>query len=145
VSEIDINRVKPGQKAIVTSAALPGMTFKGLVKSVGSQARLANGGGGLATFPVTVIVPKLTPKQRKFIRVGMSAKIEISIANPKKIMVPIAAVKQKDGKITVTIVDASGQHKTVPVRTGRTTPMGMVVIESGIKSGEKIFVPGHKK
>src|SRR5204863_1822040 len=79
INEIDINQVAPGQEAMITGVGFPKETLKGFVKEVASQAQIAQGGlGGLPTFSATVIVPSLTPEQKKLIRVGMSAKILVT-------------------------------------------------------------------
>jgi multidrug efflux pump subunit AcrA (membrane-fusion protein) len=91
-------------------------------------------------FAVSVDVPKVSKKDQKDLRVGMTAKIEIQIKKPPKVMIPIDAVFSKRGEIYVTQVDPkTGQRKNVPVETGPTTENNVVIIE-GIKAGDKVVV-----
>lgn len=140
VSELIINRLKPGQKVMITSEALPGIILRGVVKTVGAQAQTAMD-GGLATFPITVMVPQLTAEQIQLIRVGMTTKVQISIENPAQLMVPLAAVNQTNGQNTVTIYDPKTKQKhDVVVTTGQTT-LDSVEIVSGLKPGDQVIIP----
>jgi HlyD family secretion protein len=144
VNETVINKIKPGQEVTVTSSALPNITFKGRVVDVASQAKSGEGGGpggGLPTFPVSIIVFNLTDQQRDLIKVGMSAKVEIIIQNPSQIKVPIDAVFEKNGMSMVTVIDPkTGATHDVSVQTGD-TDLDQVIISSGLKVGDKVIVP----
>lgn len=140
VSEMIINQIKTGQGVIVNLDAIPNVTFKGFVKAVGAEAQASQEGqGGVATFPVTIIVPQLTPNQMQLIRVGMTSKVQITIPNPAQIMIPIAAVYQKNGISTVTVVEPGGKQHEVPVVTGQTT-LSEVAITDGLKAGDVVLV-----
>ena len=140
VSELAINQIKTGQAVIVTSDALPGIEFHGFVKSVGAQAQ-PSPEGGLATFPVVINVPTITTEQAQLIRVGMTTKIEIVVENKPKILIPLAAVFQKNGISMVTILDPkTGKTQDVPVQTGQTSVSDVTII-SGIKPGDQVVVP----
>ncbi len=139
-SEVVVNRIKPGQKVTLTSSAFPSITLDGEVKSVGAQAKSSGGGGGLATFPVVIDVPKLTQEAKQIIRVGMNAKVKLSIKNPAHIVLPINAVIREQGRSMVIIKDPkTDKEKKVPVVTGPTTLTGVTII-SGIKAGDKIVI-----
>lgn len=141
VSEMAVNQIKTGAAVVVTLDALPQITLQGQVKSVGAQAQASQDGqGGLATFPVAVIVPKLTPKEMDLIRVGMTTKIQITIQNPPAIMIPIAAIKTRGQAAYVTIIGPDGKHQDVPVQTGSTT-LDSVAITQGLKPGDQVVVP----
>lgn len=143
VSEININQIKPGMKISVTGEAFPGQTLHGYIDSVSAQAKASQGmRNAFSTFLVRVIIPKISEQQLKTVRIGMSAKITLNINNPPAIILPIAAVKTDHHHNTVTIVTATGEHKTVSVQVGATTPTG-VVIQHGIKPGTKVVVHAH--
>lgn len=145
VSEMVINQIKPGQAVTVTLEALPNINFKGSVKSVGAQAQPATEGqSGVASFPVTVVVPKVTPDQMQLIRVGMTAKVQITIQNPPQLMIPIAAVHETGGVSMVTIIGPAGKPQEVPVQTGQTT-VDQVAITSGLKAGDQVVVPSDSQ
>lgn len=138
VNEIYINEIKPGLKAIITSVAFPDITLYGEVTSVGSQAA-SNSTSEIPTFPVVVKVPQITKEQRAMIRVGMSAKVQLVIAESPKLLVPIDAVTQQNGKSYVSVQTDTGVKQQL-VTTGETT-VSSVVILSGLKEGDKIVLP----
>ncbi len=137
VGEININQINVGDSAKVTSAAFPGVSLTGKVTQVGRQAN-ANEGGGLPTFPVSVSVKSISPEAQNLVHVGMSAKVEILVAAPKAITVPINAVKIKNNMPYVLVIDPkTGKEKQQPVKTGAATVDGVNIIE-GLKPGDKI-------
>lgn len=141
VSELVVNKIKPGQAVTITIDALPNTILSGVVTSVGAQAQTSAGSQGtLANFPVVVQVNKITPQQSNLIRVGMSIKIQISLPNPPQIIIPINAVSQQNGKTMVNILDASGKPSPVVVQTGATT-LTDVVVTQGLKPGDQVVVP----
>ena len=140
VDEINISKVKPGEKVTVTGEAFPGVSLQGHVSRVGYEAVSQGGfGGGSATFPVTVLVPKLTKAQQKLIHVGMTAKVAIPIKDPRALVVPMSAVTNKGGQDFVELV-AKPKNRKVPVTVGHTTPNGEVVIKQGLRPGDKVVV-----
>jgi HlyD family secretion protein len=140
VSEFNINQLKVGQKVQVTGAAFPGIVLQGQITGLDHQGQTST--GGLPNFPVEVVVPKLTVAEQAVIHMGMSAKVEVNIEQPKQITVPINAIVQKQGATFVRRKDASsGKIQLVQVKTGETT-MDSVVIESNLKEGDKILVSG---
>lgn len=139
VSEVDIYRIHKGMPVTVTGSAFPGETLQGVVSAVSAQASQGGASGGLSMYAVSVKIPNVDAKTMKRIRVGMTAKFEIDIGSQSRIMLPLQAVQEKNGTSVVTILDANGKEKEVSVVTGRTT-MTDVVIESGIKVGDKVVV-----
>lgn len=139
VNEADINRVKPEQTVIVSTSGAHSVSLTGQVKSIAVQAKNIRGGNEAASFPATAHVEKITPEQREYIRVGMSAKVMVKIPGKTEIMIPISAIKSEKGKRWVTVVDASGKRDKREVNTGHTT-LTDVIVTQGLKSGEKIVV-----
>lgn len=139
VSEIDIDRIVKNMVVKVTSNAFPMIKLQGYVTSVSSQAAQNSNDSGLSMFNVSVKIPHLSDAAAKKIRVGMTAKFEIDIKSQKQIMLPVAAVFQKNGLSMVTVIDKDGIKKAVPVVTGNTTPSS-VAIRSGIKPGDRVVI-----
>ncbi len=142
VSEISINKIKPGLSAIVTGDAFPGITLKGVVTSVANQANPDNSGGGngMSLFNIEVQMPSITAEQQQIIHVGMTATIEIDINNPPRVLLPIQAVFQKNNQNMVTIVDPKTQtQRDVPVITGDTTLTDVVIVK-GVNPGDVVVV-----
>lgn len=141
VSEMVINQIKVGQDVLVNITALPNLNLQGKVKAVGAQAQSTDQGqSGVATFPVTVEVAKITPAQMQLIRVGMTTKIQIMMQNPPQIMVPINAVMHGNNGYVVTILNAQGKKQNVPVTTGQTTADSVAILQ-GLHAGDRVVVP----
>ena len=139
VDEANINRIKPKQKVVVASPAIPELVLHGYVKTVSAQARTSQTGGGGVTFAVQIVVPKLTAEEQKIIHVGMNARVELQTQSKPMIYVPIKAIKEKNGQTVVTTLDKNSKQKTVPVQTGHTTQTEVAII-SGLKPGDRVVV-----
>lgn len=136
VTEFNINQIQLGQPVKVTGAAFPDDILNGKIAAIDRQGQTSQ--GGLPVFPVEIIVPTLTREQQARIHMGMSAKVAIEIDDSAKMTIPIKAVIQKNGKTYVKVKEEkNGKIREVAVNTGETT-MDSVVIDSGLKSGEKI-------
>lgn len=138
VSEMDIDRIKAGLPVRVTNDALPSLNLTGKITSVAAQATKASDGGGEPSFEATVEVPTLTDAERKLIRVGMNATVEIDIASGEQIMLPIKAVTSSNGQSTVQLLK-NGQPVTTTITTGATT-LDSVVVTGGIQVGDEVIV-----
>ncbi|MDO9413878.1 MAG: HlyD family efflux transporter periplasmic adaptor subunit [Pseudolabrys sp.] len=138
VDEIDINKVRIGQQALVTGDAFDGMTMTGNVTAVAAQAAGdAASRSGMPTFPVTVQISNLTREQRARVHVGMSATVAIvSYDNPNAVVIPQSAVRDEDGKRFVLVRRESGVEP-VPVTLGISTPDG-IEITQGLQAGDNI-------
>lgn len=139
VNEINVNSIKPNQEAIVTGDAFPGITLKGRVESVASQATPMEGESGLSTFAVVIKIPHITPQEQSVIHVGMSAQAELDVPQNPVIMLPITAVFEKNSQKMVTILDTNGKPQDVPVVTGQTT-LTEVAIAQGVAPGDRVVV-----
>lgn len=140
ISEIDINSLHQGMTAFVSGDAFPGITLKGVVSYVASQAQPNQGGASsLSVFRASVQVPQVQADTLLTVHVGMTAKVDIPIRQKPRIMLPIAAVFQKNDHNYVTIVDALGHKKDVVIAVGNTT-LNEVAILSGVQAGQKVIV-----
>ena len=140
VSEVDIDRIHQNMDVIVSGNAFPGAHLKGYISAVSVQANLNSGESGLSMFSVKIDIPSVDKKIMEKIRVGMTAKFEVDIQSSPRIMLPVNAVSEKNGQSMVTIMDAQGKQKEVPVITGNTTPTQVVIIR-GVNAGDKVVVP----
>lgn len=139
VNEVMVNHIHANMPVKVTGTAFPGITLKGIVSSVSSQAHNSSN-SGMSLFGVTIKIPAVAKAAKKLIRVGMSATFEMDIPKSPQIIIPISAVKQLNDKAVVTVVDKTGKKKTVPVVTGSTTPKTVIIL-SGLKVGDRVVVP----
>lgn len=139
VNELTVNQLHTGQKVRVSGIAFPEHVLDGKISRVDRQAESA--GSGIPSFVVEVAVPTLTKVQQELIHVGMSAKVEISLNDEARIMVPITAILEKKGGAFIKTYDQQTHLiKEVAVQTGKSTPESVAII-SGLKAGDKIVVP----
>lgn len=136
INELTVNELRTGQKVEVSGLAFPEETMIGEIKRIDKQGEAT--GGGIPTFTVDVIVPKLTPEQQHIIHVGMSAKVAIKIDDDEKIILPVTAVGERNGQSFVSIFDdKTGRAHEKNIRTGKTTADSVVVL-AGLKVGDKV-------
>ena len=136
VPEIDIDKIKPGMAATVRGVAFAKEALKGKLVTVNAQASTSSG-GTLPSFSAIVEVNGLDAKQQSFVKVGMSASIELAIDSTDKLLIPIATITQKNGKSIVYVRDAKGSFSPQTVVTGAALA-DKVVIDSGLNVGDVI-------
>jgi len=143
VDEMEIMKIKKDQEVVITGDAFPGITLKGKVYHLSSQAGGKGGDMGrkTASFEITVTVDKLSREQAEMLRLGMSANISILILNkPDTILVPIGAVRMEGPDRVVLVKDKqTKEQKKVRVETGITT-IDSVEILKGIQAGDEIVL-----
>ena len=93
--------------------------------------------GKSPSFSATVEVTQLSDEERKSIKIGMSAAIELIFEEDKQLLIPIKAIHQINGQRVVTIQRPNGATETREVVTGP-AEADRVVIERGLKPGEVI-------
>jgi HlyD family secretion protein len=135
VPEIDVSQIHPGMQAVVSGIAFGKHPLKGTLVTVNAQASSTN--NGLPFFTAVVEVPSLTAKQHQWIKVGMSANIELSITSGQQLLVPIAAIKRKQGQSTVTLQTKAGSVEQRIITTG-TAQVDTVVVETGLHEGDVV-------
>lgn len=120
VDELDIARIKTGQKVNITVDALPETKNNPLTGSVVQIAAEGTSNNGVTTYPVSIALDN--PEN---IKVGMNANAEIIVENKENVLyVPIEAVSKLNGRSMVTVADspaneAGGQRSQNP---GGSTP-----------------------
>ncbi|MBM4445736.1 MAG: efflux RND transporter periplasmic adaptor subunit [Chloroflexi bacterium] len=134
VDEIDIMKVKRGQKATITIDAVPNKVFTGTVKFIspfGTQS------GNVIKFDVTI---ELDPTDIE-LRGGLSATADISIYSAKNtLLVPVSViVNTPSGPMVAVIDEATGQSELRRITLGRQNFQYAEVLE-GLKEGEKVTV-----
>ncbi len=138
--EIDVVRLKAGQQVLVRGNAFPGLTLRGVLSHISSEADSRS--RNTPRFDVVATLDDLDEAQRSALRVGMSARLTIVIYdNPLGLMVPIGAVSGGAGKHRVFVVDPeTGEARERKVEAGPTTRNGVEIL-AGLKAGEKIVLP----
>ncbi|MHB9094577.1 MAG: efflux RND transporter periplasmic adaptor subunit [Eubacteriales bacterium] len=143
VDEVDIAKVKIGQKANVTIDALPDSKFGGTVTEVGNQGIVQN---NVANFDVTVLLDEANG-----LKPGMTANVEILVnRKDQALVVPIEAVQERQGKKFVMLATGknTSQQKNAGARQGALRPVetGLynetnIEITSGLSEGDKVVLP----
>lgn len=136
VPEIDIDKIHPGMEATISGVAFGKHQLKGKLVAVNAQASNTSN-GGLPSFTAVVEVSSLTPEQQPWIRVGMSAAIELNVDSNNQLLVPIAAVKREKGNSVVRLQLAQGSIEKRIITTGP-AQADSVVIETGLKEGDVV-------
>ena len=141
VDEVDVVRIRPGHRVRVAGDAFPGITLNGEIAQVSSQAKRDRSGRGLPSFEVTAVVEALSDEQRRLLRLGMSATVEVTVyERADALLVPLDAVTLRDGQARLRVRDTdTGAVKEVPVATGVTT-VDSVEIVDGIGPGDEIVL-----
>lgn len=136
VPEIDIDKIHPGMEATISGVAFGKHQLKGKLVAVNAQASNTSN-GGLPSFTAVVEVSSLTEEQQPWIKVGMSAAIELNVDSDNQLLVPIAAVKREKGNSVVHLQLAQGSIEKRIITTGP-AQADSVVIETGLKEGDVV-------
>ena len=135
VDEIDIYKVKVGQKAIVIVDALPNVELKGKVTFISPFGTRET---GVVEFPVTI---SLEPTEIE-LKGGLTATADVIVEEHKNIiMIPNRAIKGSPGDYWVEVVIDEKKVSTEkrPVVLGAQNDQFSEVI-SGLSEGERIIV-----
>lgn len=142
VEEVEIAKLRVGQRVRVTGDAFPGMTLGGeLVEVAPHTSALSYGVGGGAAFPVRARLDPLGPAERRALRIGMSADIHILVRDdPDVVAVPLEAVERSGDGLAARVLDPeTGEARLVPVAAGATT-LDRVEIVAGLRPGDRVLL-----
>ena len=138
IDELDIRKVKVGQKVAVTADAFEGQSFSGTVTNVSLESTYSN---GVSTYPVTVTLDEtgdLLP--------GMNVDGVITLEEANDVLaIPVDAL-MRGNRVYVkdeTVTDQQGPvpagFRSVEVETGLTND-SYVEIKSGLSEGDVVYV-----
>ncbi len=126
VSELDIAKIKLGQKAEFVCAAYPDITFKGYVSKIASAARNQYNGAVLETV-VDVYVTPLDEDPR--LKSGLSAEVSFVLSAPREICVlPYEAIGQDEAGEYIYVYD-NGSACRRNIFTGAEFPDGAEIVK----------------
>jgi len=131
LTEIDVPKVKVGNKVTVTIDALPGKTFTGKVIAIDTTGTVSS---GVVNYPVTIQLDSSIDG----VLANMSVTANI-LTNFKDsvVMVPNAAISAAtDGSVTVRVMK-NGQVESVPVEVGISNDT-VTEITSGLSEGDEV-------
>jgi HlyD family secretion protein len=148
VSEADIGKLVPGQKAYFKVDAYPGETFEGTVSQVRNEPIVTN---NVVTYNVIVE----TGNEEMKLKPGMTAEVKIVVADKKNVLrVPTAAlrfippssadIKERPDELSdnsyVWITLRNGQIGALPVKTGVSDDVYTEILDGDIKEGQKVII-----
>ena len=133
VSEVDINRVQPGQAVNMTFDAILNQTYNGIVKEVSPVGVSLQ---GVIEFLVTVELSDAD----KNVKPGMTAAVNIVVDQLENVLlVPNRAVRVVDGQRVVYILDGD-ELVAVKIKLGASSDNESEVVESNLQSGDLIVL-----
>lgn len=137
VDEIDILKVKSGQKVRIAIDAVPNTVFTGTVKFISPFGALS---GNVIKFPVTIEIDASDIE----LRGGLNATADIIIYSAKDvILVPVSFIVIDPMGATVAVIDPdTGEVELRKVTIGE-QDLQYVEVLDGLKEGEKLAVPDN--
>ncbi len=132
LTEIDVVKIKPGQKVTLTLDAHPDKTFTGKVAAVNTNGSVSS---GVTTYPATITFD--TAADAIYPNMAVNATI-ITDVKSNVILVPSAAIQTTNGQSTVRIM-SSGKVTSVPVEVGDSNDTQTEII-SGINEGDSVVI-----
>ena len=134
VNEIDAQRIRVGQGAIVKLDAFPGLVFHGRVKQVAPLAQADEEAFNVQIFEVVISIEE----QHDNLRPGMSAMSEIVVESvPDVVYIPVEAVFERDDRLFVYRIEGGRRAVPVDVTAGKRNDT-YVVIEDGVSEGDVV-------
>jgi macrolide-specific efflux system membrane fusion protein len=131
-TEADTTKLKLGQQATVTFAALSGTTASGKVTAIDMSPTTNN---NVVQYGVTVALSG----RPAGVRIGQTATVQVIVAKADNVLyVPSAAVRTAGGQSTVTVM-RNGKQVTQPVQVGIKGDQG-TEITSGVTAGERVVM-----
>ncbi|WP_246106538.1 biotin/lipoyl-binding protein [Pseudonocardia kunmingensis] len=136
-NESDAATIVPNQKVEVAVDALPDLTLTGSVLSV---APTGTSIAGVISYYVTAVVDGSDPRLKD----GQTVRATVVTEEIGNVLsVPSAAVRQENGKSTVTVVEPDGAERPVPFEAGK-VGAGRTQVLSGLREGQQVVLPATR-
>jgi HlyD family secretion protein len=133
ISEVDIKKVKVGQKAELAFDAISGATYAAEVTEVSSVG--VDSGSGV-DFTVRLKILDLDDQ----VRPGMTASVNIIVAQKSDILtVPGRAVRFKDGKRIVYVLEG-GVLQEKAIEIGASSDTSIEIVSGDLKEGDLVVL-----
>ncbi len=142
IAEVNISKIKLGQKVIIRADAYPGQTFEGRVSQISAQATVEQ---NVTSFRVKVAIVSDT---KKLLRSGMNVTADFQVGQLNNaLVVPTAAVVRQENATGVFVIRPDRKRPVfTPIETGATVN-NFTEVRSGLKGSEKVslsFPPGTR-
>ena len=134
VSEIDIDRIHDGMRALVVLDANTEKTYEGVVRNVSAYGTTS---GSRVTFETMVEI--LEPDEK--VKIGMTAEVNLVAAEAEDVLiVPVNAVFKENGVSYVAVSNSSGIND-IPVTIGLTSDTVAEITGGYLREGDEVIVP----
>lgn len=131
VDEVDIGKVKPGQKAVFTVDSFPSREFAGKVAAIYPEAVIQE---NVVNYDAVV---QITDKYSGLLRPEMTASVSVFLETHRNVLtVPVGAVKRDQGKNIVYVLN-NGQLQKREIKVGWKDSQGVEIL-SGLNEGETV-------
>ena len=133
INEVDISKVKVGQKVIVKLDAFQDSSFTGEISNVASIGRNKDQESNIKVFEVLVSIKG----RSDILKPGMTSSNKIIISEiPDKLSVPQEAVFEKNGKKIIYVKNGSGfdEHEAELGEKGE----DYIVVNKGVEEGDEV-------
>ena len=128
VNEVDVSKIKKGQKVKIKLDAFPDKEFDGTINSVGTIGQQRDQ-SNTKTFEVIVDIQSVDP----VLKPGMTTSNEIVMsAIPDTLFIPIESVFEKEGK-TIVYKNSRAQEVTLGEKNSN-----FVIVAGGLRAGDKV-------
>jgi len=132
ISEIDVSKVKPGQKATIKLDSITDKTFTGKVVSVD---RIGTVTSGVTNYPVVIRFDTETPE----VLPNMAATANIILETKDNVLLIPSSAIQTQGTQNVVRVMKGKKEQTVTVETGLTSDTQTEIL-SGLSEDDEVVI-----
>ncbi len=135
LSELDYQKVSEGQEVQIIADSNPGKVFTGKIAQI-SKTGVVKSNGTFFTVQITVDKPdsELKSGMTVTVKIPMSAKTNV-------LVVPVNAIRMKDGKNFVQMIDVNGASHEVEIQVGSRTALAAEVTSGAITESSVLIVP----
>ena len=142
LAEVNIAKIRLGQKVTIKADAYPGKTFEGRVNQIAAQATEEQ---NVTSFEVKIALLD----SRRLLRSGMNVNAEFQIGQLQNaLVVPTAAVVRRENATGVFVAGADDDKPVFTAIETGVTVSSFTEVKSGLKGTEKVllsFPPGSRK
>ena len=132
ISEIDVSKVKPGQKATIKLDSITDKTFTGKVVSVD---RIGTVTSGVTNYPVVIRFDTEAPE----VLPNMAATANIILETKDNVLLIPSSAIQRQGTQNVVRLMKGKKEQTVTVETGLTSDTQTEIL-SGLSEGDEVVI-----
>ncbi len=133
INEVDIPKVRIGQKVRISVDAFPDRTFWGEVTEIGLDGIIQE---NVVTYPVKIKIPN--PEGLLFS--GMTVEADIIIeARENALLLPVEAVEERGGEYLVFVKGEDGKPQPKKVKVGLRNESQVEIVE-GLQEGDQVLL-----